>query len=216
MSSITSADVNVPHCVTLSGLFIYSVHHKSLVADSQVYVQGGYLCTGCNASCALFTAASGSFSDGSPGQYEDNSDCSWIIAPPPQLDRTVQITITFTSVNTESGYDYIWVYTCTNISCVSKTLLAQISGDQTGSYISTSGYVLVRFTSDKGVKYDGFEAMWTSLSLVRMVLYMQEACDTCLVHTGNKLLLTCIYCSDIWWACGDLSGVQVGAEPSRV
>ncbi len=63
-------------------------------------------------------------------------------------------------MSTESGSDYIWVYTCTDINCGNTTLLAQLSGTQAGSYTSETGYILVRFTSDDSVQNDGFTAMW--------------------------------------------------------
>jgi hypothetical protein len=130
-------------------------------------VQEGYLCNGCGASCQVFTAASGSFSDGSPGPYEHNSDCSWIIAP----TAAGLVKITFTSVNTESGHDFIWVYTCRDVNCEpqTRTLLAQLYGTESGSYTSTSGYVLVIFGSDYSISGGGFEASWTSEAPVCML-----------------------------------------------
>jgi hypothetical protein len=155
------------------------------VADCQVLVQEGYLCTGCGASCTVFTAANGSFSDGSPGAYQAKSDCSWIIAP----TAAAQVTITFTSVSTESGYDFIWVYTCADVNCGPQTrnLIVQLSGTESGSYTSTSGYMLVVFKSDGGVNDDGFEASWTSVAMV-CIMHMQS----CIICTSTF----CIACSD--------------------
>jgi hypothetical protein len=141
--------------------------------------QGGYLCTGCGSSCAVFTAASGAFSDGSPGQYQHKSHCSWIIAP----QSAANVTINFTSVNTEPGFDYVWVYMCADINCLSqtRTLLAQLSGTQGGSYTSTTGYMLVTFTSDSGVSDDGFAASWTSQAVVCM-LFLPAAAYSSVLH----------------------------------
>jgi hypothetical protein len=130
-------------------------------------LQGGYLCTGCGASCQIFTAAKGIFSDGSPGPYEHNSDCNWIIAP----TAAGLVTITFTLVDTERDYDFIRVFTCTDINCefATRRLLAKLSGTQSGSYTSTSGYMLIIFTSDTSISGGGFEASWTSEAQVCII-----------------------------------------------
>jgi hypothetical protein len=113
----------------------------------------------------LLTTATGSFSDGSGASpYANNSDCSWIIAP---ARGSTSIVIIFTSFETMRDSDFVRVYTCTDSSCSVTGLLAELSGNSSDigpeSYTSTTGYMLVSFTSGDGVhQHDGFTASWTS------------------------------------------------------
>jgi hypothetical protein len=132
--------------------------------------QGGYPCTGCGGSCTSFSTASGTFSDGSGASvYSANSDCSWIIAP----IRATSVTITFDSMELESGYDFIDIFSCAEVYCDrDKTIwIAKISGTETGSYTVSTPYMLVKFTTDFSVQYGGFSASWTSLDTVCMLLF---------------------------------------------
>ena len=120
-------------------------------------------CTGCNAQCARFTSPSGSFSDGSGSdQYPHNADCKWIISPP----AAEYVTLAFTSFVTEYGYDKVHAYVCADQECASKQELTPaegLSGALTGlSYASSSGVMLITFSSDSSVNRAGFEASWTS------------------------------------------------------
>jgi hypothetical protein len=120
-------------------------------------LQGGPPCRGCEGSCTTHTASGGTFS---MGAYSANSDCNWIIAPEP----STAIEITFNSMRIENGYDFVDVFSCVNIHCErDKTIwLGKLSGTQTGSYRSTTPYMLVKFTSDGLIEEEGFSATWNT------------------------------------------------------
>jgi hypothetical protein len=118
---------------------------------------------GC-AGCQTFTSASGTFSDGSGSDsYRSNANCEWVIAPP----GASQITITFTEFSTEDKYDFVKVYQCTSPVCASRELLESLSGTYLNTQVATSttGYMLVAFTSDGGSNSAGFTASWVDSTL---------------------------------------------------
>jgi hypothetical protein len=110
---------------------------------------------GCSGTQTL-TAASGTFSDGSgSNNYQDNSDCRWLIQP---LNAT-SITLTFQSFNLLSG-DFVYVY---DGNTTSAPLLGTFSGNTLPAPVTSSGGVmLVRFVSDGSGTADGFVASYTS------------------------------------------------------
>ncbi len=60
------------------------------------------------------------------------------------------ITISITEFATESGYDYLRIYSCPDSSCASTTQLGSLSGTYSTrpSYTSTTGFMYLHFTSD--------------------------------------------------------------------
>ena len=105
---------------------------------------------------------SGTFSDGSAsGDYQNNSDCTWVIAPP----EANQITLNFTSFSTEVDYDIVYVYDGPDDS---YPLLATWWGNTLPSTITTTegtGTMTVKFTSDFSVTDSGWSANYTSSTL---------------------------------------------------
>ncbi|WP_162984987.1 M4 family metallopeptidase [Mesonia aquimarina] len=105
---------------------------------------------------------SGTFTDGSgSSNYQDNSNCSWVINPP---DAT-QITLTFTSFDTEEDYDKVFVYDGPDDS---YPLLATWWGNTLPSEISTTegtGAMTVKFISDFSVTESGWSANYSSTTL---------------------------------------------------
>ncbi len=97
------------------------------------------------------TACSGVLLD--PGGTEDYpSSCeSYIIIQPSVPGCKVKLTGTY---HTESSYDQIRVY---NGTTTAGTQLGNFSGTGTCNVTSTSGPLLVRFTSDFSVQNDGFQ-----------------------------------------------------------
>ncbi|WP_196888510.1 CUB domain-containing protein [Aureivirga sp. CE67] len=110
--------------------------------------------------------STGTFTDGSgDDNYEDNSNCSWLINP----ENAIQITLSFSDFNTETGYDFVRVFDGEDDSA---TLLAAFSGNNIPESISTSfgvGEMFVRFTSDGSVNRPGWTANYTSV--------INEPCD---------------------------------------
>lgn len=103
----------------------------------------------CDAHTTL-TAPSGSFSDGSgSNEYADYSDCEWLIMPP----GATSITLTFSQFETESCCDFVDVY---DGASTSSPHIGHFSGQSIPSSVtSSSGTMLVRFTSDYSDSEDG-------------------------------------------------------------
>ena len=114
-----------------------------------------------NAYCGgtnVLTANSGTVTDGSSSaNYNNNSNCKWIIAPP----GATQITLNFTYFNLEVGYDTVFVYggtdtTGTPLTYTGTTLPPQL---QTPAGI---GACLVKFKTDASVTAGGWSFNYTT------------------------------------------------------
>lgn len=107
------------------------------------------------------TASSGTFSDGSnSANYDNNANCTWVIAPP----GATQITLNFSDFNTEAGYDFITVYDGPDDTY--PVLLTSVSGNTLPTTFTTSpgtGAMCVKFTSDSTTTSSGWTANYTSL-----------------------------------------------------
>jgi hypothetical protein len=131
--------------------------------DKRWLLQGVFPCTGCASTCGTLTDTSGVFSDGSgSSNYANSASCQWMIAP----TQATKITITFTEFVTEINNDVVRVYQCTSTACQSVQLVGELSGTydtaQPQTVISTTGFLLVQFTSNSGTAYSGFTATWSS------------------------------------------------------
>ncbi|RMF53463.1 MAG: T9SS C-terminal target domain-containing protein, partial [Bacteroidetes bacterium] len=122
----------------------WSLNYATL---SQPYCQG----------MVQLSAPSGTFSDGSgSSDYTNRTNCSWLIQPP----GATWIRLSFTSFNTESGYDFVRVY---DGATTSAPLLGSYSGSNLPPQITSSGgSLLVVFTSDSSITRAGWEASYTS------------------------------------------------------
>lgn len=128
----------------------YSVNYDGFAAE--------YSCGYCSGQTEL-TAASGTITDGSGEQsYINNTDCSWLIDVP----QALSIDLDFTFLDLEQNYDYVTIYDGSNTSA---PVLESVSGSELPPTISSStGTVLVRFTTDGSVIYQGFELDYSSVT----------------------------------------------------
>ena len=105
-------------------------------------------------------ASTGTFSDGSGNtNYLENSNCSWLIAPP----GASQVSINFTSFNTEITNDVVTIYDGPNAS---YPVLASWWGNTLPPTITTSvgtGAMFVKFTSNSTLNYSGWTANYSSV-----------------------------------------------------
>jgi phosphotriesterase-related protein len=103
-----------------------------------------------------YTAASGTITDNSgSSNYLNRTTCSKLIQP----SGTVNVTLAFSSFETESGYDFVKVYDGVNTSA---PLLGQFSGFSLPAAVtSTGGSMLIVFTTDNGVVAAGWSATYT-------------------------------------------------------
>ncbi len=107
--------------------------------------------------------STGTFTDGSgSSNYADNSDCMWLIAPP----GAGSITLSFTGVfdlETWQCSDKIRVYDGADTNAaVIAVLCGNTSMTPPTPVTSTSGHMLVRFTSDYSYNNGGWNASYTT------------------------------------------------------
>jgi Zn-dependent metalloprotease len=105
------------------------------------------------------TAPSGTFTDGSgSADYQNNSNCTWVIAPP----GATQISLNFNSFDTEASYDSVVVYDGPDTT---YPVLATWWGNTLPPTINTSsgtGAMTVQFLSDVSITEGGWSASYTS------------------------------------------------------
>jgi hypothetical protein len=121
---------------------------------------------GCTSVPTVVTSANGTFSDCSGStNYENDAKCRLVIAP----TGAQQVTLDFTSFKTELSKDFLRVYSCFDADCGSTQTLQELSGavmvSATPSITSTTGFMLVEFTSDNSGTDEGFTATWKSVEL---------------------------------------------------
>ena len=106
------------------------------------------------------TTPSGTFTDGSGNaNYNDNANCKWVIAPP----GANQITLNFTSFDTEANYDTVFVYDGADET---GTLLMTWWGNTLPPTINSAGGALcVKFTSDATTNATGWSATYSSTGI---------------------------------------------------
>ncbi|WP_396167126.1 CUB domain-containing protein [Flavobacterium sp.] len=106
------------------------------------------------------TASSGTFTDGSGlANYDNNSSCIWVIAPP----GATQINLNFTAFNTEVTVDKVIVY---NGPDDTYPVLATWWGNVLPPTISTTagvGAMCIKFTTNTSNTFSGWSANYTSL-----------------------------------------------------
>lgn len=102
-----------------------------------------------------FTAMTGTVTDNSGNAaYHNNMVCEKLIQPSGALN----VTLTFNSFATESGYDFVKIYDGTTTS---SPLLGKFSGTSLPPSITSSGAsMLIEFTTDGGVVAAGWSATY--------------------------------------------------------
>ena len=149
----------------------------------------GQTCSGTQ----TLTANTGTFSDRISGDvYSDNLDCRWLIQP----SGGRRITLSFTRFNTEQNVDFVTIY---DGSTINDRVLGRFSGSTLpGSVASSSGVILIRFTSDAFVGTTGWTASYVTESestinpsqiLWQKVNALGDRNISCLEVFGNTLFV---------------------------
>ena len=98
------------------------------------------------------------FIDDGYDTYPADLTCGWIIQP--SVEDTIDISLTFLFLDTESGIDLVQIY---DGDSTSSTLLGTYSGSTLPPMItSTGGEVYVQFTSDGSQTSSGFSLDYAS------------------------------------------------------
>lgn len=104
----------------------------------------------------------GTFTDGSYPvyNYQNNSECQWLMDPQNEQDSVTNITLSFQRFNTETDVDFVKIYDGENNSA---PLIGEFSGDQIPNSVTSSGNkMLVTFSSDGQNNAPGFFATFQS------------------------------------------------------
>lgn len=128
-----------------------------LISGFSASAQGTY--TLCSIPGNATTDSTGTLYDtgGPNGQYQNNENCTLLIAP----SCAVSITLTFQSFATEANFDFFQVY---DGPTVTAPQLLNANGTTVPNAVTcTSGYMLIVWRSDISIVNDGFECSWTSI-----------------------------------------------------
>nr|XP_041568334.1 multiple epidermal growth factor-like domains protein 8 [Taeniopygia guttata] len=108
----------------------------------------------CKGQRQILTGPRGFVTDG-PGNYSVNGNCEWLIQAPSPRHR---ILLSFTFMDTECTYDYLFVY---DGASTRSPLLAALSGSSLPAPLeATSGQMLLHLFSDANYNLLGFNASW--------------------------------------------------------
>jgi Zn-dependent metalloprotease len=129
-------------------------------SGSYTSIGSGY----CSSVSTLNTNDNGIISDGSgTNKYCNNQNCEWLIQPP----QATSVSLSFNSFDLEPKsadgftiYDAVEIYDGINSSA---PLIGKFTGNAIPPYITSSGGSLfIKFYSDLGDNYQGWEASYTS------------------------------------------------------
>jgi len=130
--------------------------------------------TGCGPYYKFLIDNSGTFDDGSgDGNYLDNQQCLWVIAPP----CASSIKLSFSQFKTEAGYDEVYIadnYDFNNAVIYSGSNLPS-------QFISNTGVIVMAFITDESVNYSGWKANYTSVESTNC------ACKTVLTTASGTI-----------------------------
>ncbi len=104
----------------------------------------------------LITYTNGTIDDcsGPKDNYQNNIDCSWLISPQTPEDSVTDITLTFNRFDTQADFDFVRIYDGPDVD---SPLLGEFSGsDIPGTLTSTGNQVLITFTTNETVTYNGW------------------------------------------------------------
>ncbi|XP_074786402.1 multiple epidermal growth factor-like domains protein 8, partial [Athene noctua] len=124
----------------------------------------------CKGQRRVLRGPSGFVTDG-PGNYSVNGNCEWLVEAPSPRHRVL---LTFTFMDTECTYDYLFVY---DGDSPRSPLLASLSGSTLPAPLeATSGKMLLHLFSDANYNLLGFNATY-SVSLCPRGCSGRGVCD---------------------------------------
>ena len=111
--------------------------------------------------------------------YGNNEAMSAIIAP----TGAVSVVLRFTTLNTESSFDFVTVKSCTAIGCSQTSDLGRYSGTTIPSPVtSNTGIMLIQWTSDGSYTYAGWSATWGNSTYTGMPQCSATSCTPARLH----------------------------------
>ncbi|MCX6291246.1 MAG: PKD domain-containing protein, partial [Bacteroidetes bacterium] len=158
---VTSVLQNPAIVYSVLGDYTVTLHvSNSFGADSITKTMYIHVVNSINMCSATSTAAPfGQFYDsgGPSGGYQNNENCSLLIAPA----CATSVTLIFSFFQTEYYYDYLYVYNGPNASA--PLLLTAYGSTLPATVTANSGQMFIVFQSNSSATYAGFAAAWTSV-----------------------------------------------------
>lgn len=139
-----------------------------------------YVTTGCDGLTTL-TNCGGTITDGSSiNNYNNNSNCSWLIQPP--LTNS-PILLSFTEFSVELAFDYLMIYDGTSAA-------GRLIGIYTGmnlppAALATSGAMFITFKTDAGRTQSGWAATYSCVNSLLSVNVSSNAVERGSVRGGG-------------------------------
>ena len=94
--------------------------------------------------------------------YANNMRCQWTLSSAPNTRLTFELT----TFETERSYDVLYIYSCSDAACATRTKLARLSGDleelDQKEFTSSTGFLQLVFISDENDVRKGFNGHWTA------------------------------------------------------
>lgn len=95
----------------------------------------------------------------SPNKYSNNEALAWVIG----LQSADHVTLHFTDFDTEGGWDFVSVYSCSGQTCLNPVLMERFAGNNVPADVTSStSFIRVEWTSDYSVGFTGWRASWTT------------------------------------------------------
>ena len=97
----------------------------------------------------------------SPNRYSNSESMAWVIG----LQTADHVTLHFKDFDTEGGWDFVSVYSCSGQTCPDPVLLTRFTGNNVPADVTSStSFIRIEWTSDYSVTYTGWSAEWTTNS----------------------------------------------------
>ena len=154
-----------------------------------------------NSPAGLFNDGSFPFSN-----YVQNSNCSWLIAPP----GAVTVDLQFNYFSTEANFDFVTVYQGTNNNGV---LLGSFSGNRVPPTLtSATGAMYIEFNTDNLVNSTGWEGSYTSSNTA----IITAAVDTIYLNAGAGSTTSFQLTANASWTTTDNQGWLISSPVNGI
>jgi hypothetical protein len=120
----------------------------------------------CNGYLSVFSPQQGTIQSQTSSTYNNGLNCKWLIGSPENMDTRVKIS--FTSFDVECAWDFVNIYDGFNSK---SPVIARLTGNRNSSlgfnntFVSTSQYFYITFTTDSYGNGPGFEFTYNIMSI---------------------------------------------------
>lgn len=164
----TSTATSPSHTYNTNGSYNVKLVANGGTCGLDSITKNAYITVGPSYPCAVSVPATGTgttqtnctgtlYDSGLCGDYTNNTNGTITISPPGALT----VTLTFTSFNFETNYDFLYIYNGPTTGSPQFTGSPFTGTTIPGTITSTGGSITLRQTSDAGVVASGFSLNWS-------------------------------------------------------